>query len=52
MTDISSLTKFLTEQPDKASIAKMDCQSEAHEALKREVAANSAEIKKRRNIKG
>jgi hypothetical protein len=51
MTDISSLQKFLTEQPDKASIVKIDRQSEAKEAHDLAVKTNSAEIKRRRNIK-
>ena len=47
MTDISGLKKFLTEQPDKEVIAKLDyLLLEWEETQKR-----TADIKKRRNIK-
>jgi len=47
MTDISSLQKFLTEQPDKTAIAKMDRKLSKDE----EATARSLDIKTRRNIK-
>lgn len=47
MTDISSLQKYLTEQPDRAVISKMDRKAEAEEEVKRRTSADRA----RRNIK-
>jgi hypothetical protein len=47
MTDISSLTKFLTTQPDKATIDKMDRKANAEDEIKRRTSADRA----RRNIK-
>jgi len=47
MTDISSLTKFLTAQPDKTAIDKMDRKANAEDEVKRRTSADRA----RRNIK-
>jgi hypothetical protein len=56
MTDISSLQKFLTKQPDASAIRELDMQANLKDAEKKILSSDfikqaNASIKTRRNIK-